>query len=59
MFTESCFELNEAEKILKCLCSLRYADTFAGVAQTAEQLICNQLVGGSIPLAGSIMENGK
>ncbi len=28
--------------------------TFAGVAQLVEQLICNQWVGGSIPLAGSI-----
>ena len=27
---------------------------WAGVAQLVEQLICNQLVGGSIPLAGSI-----
>ncbi len=26
----------------------------AGVAQLVEQLICNQWVGGSIPLAGSI-----
>jgi hypothetical protein len=29
----------------------------ASVAQTAEQLICNQWVGGSIPFAGSI--NGE
>ncbi len=26
---------------------------YAGVAQLVEQLICNQFVGGSIPLAGS------
>jgi hypothetical protein len=26
---------------------------YAGVAQLVEQLICNQWVGGSIPLAGS------
>lgn len=25
---------------------------FAGVAQVVEQLICNQLVGGSIPFSG-------
>ena len=28
-------------------------NTKASVAQTAEQLICNQWVGGSIPFAGS------
>ncbi len=27
---------------------------YAGVAQLVEQLICNQWVGGSSPLAGSI-----
>ena len=27
--------------------------SFAGVAQLVEQLICNQLVGGSSPLTGS------
>jgi hypothetical protein len=31
--------------------------SFAGVAQLVEQLICNQLVGGSSPLTGSIKLN--
>jgi hypothetical protein len=30
---------------------------FARVAQMVEQLICNQLVGGSIPFSGSTGEN--
>ena len=30
---------------------------FAGIAQSVEQLICNQPVGGSIPLASSIFSN--
>ena len=32
---------------------------FAGVAQLAEQLICNQQVAGSSPIAGSTFQTGK
>ena len=32
---------------------MRFYEWIAGVAQLVEQLICNQLVGGSSPLTGS------
>ena len=32
---------------------MRFYEWIAGVAQLVEQLICNQLVGGSNPLTGS------
>ncbi len=35
---------------------MRFYEDNAGVAQLVEQLICNQLVGGSSPLTGSILE---
>ena len=46
---------NVLELTLKC--SVRYT-IYAGVAQLVEQLICNQLVGGSSPSIGSITCSG-
>ena len=43
----------EADKLLSSLHSNKLRDN-AGLAQLVEQLICNQQVGGSIPLASSI-----
>lgn len=34
--------------------SLKFDNRFASIAQLVEHLICNQVVGGSSPLAGSI-----
>lgn len=47
--------LTKAENIVKCI--LRFHHKNAGVAQLVEQLTCNQQVGGSSPLAGSIFLN--
>ncbi len=38
---------------LECRALIGVAGDIAGVAQLVEQLICNQPVGGSIPLASS------
>ena len=54
----NCLTLDEFIVILLALC--RCADAIlAGVAQSAEQLICNQQVDGSIPFTSSIFWGGS
>ena len=43
----------EKRKTKRYPCKLPFFELPASVAQMAEQLICNQWVGGSIPFAGS------
>lgn len=42
--------------MVEYICVLNGSQIDADVAQLAEQLICNQRVGGSIPLAGCEIE---